>query len=93
VQARALEGLGRTREATAAWQRAWERDPSLPGGPLQHLDAGSRVESTFVVASEPVPEAAPAPAAEPPAARPAPATKKTARPTRAKRPRARKARG
>ncbi len=43
ARARALERLGRTEEASAAWQRAWEIDPALEGGPV----GVTRIASTF----------------------------------------------
>ncbi len=43
LRARALEALGRTDDAAAAWTRAWELDPGLEGGPVE----GGRIASTF----------------------------------------------
>jgi hypothetical protein len=60
LRARALEALGRGGLATEAWNRAWERDPGLPGGTVER----DRVASTFRVA---------APAAAAAATDPAPA--------------------
>ncbi len=43
LRARALESSGRSLEASAAWTRAWDLDPSLAGGPVEP----HRIASTF----------------------------------------------
>jgi Flp pilus assembly protein TadD len=43
ARARALEAVGRSAEASDAWQHAWELDPALEGGPV----TATRVASTF----------------------------------------------
>lgn len=53
LRARALEALGRGEEAVRAWQRAWDLDPALPGGPIEQ----ARVVSTFRIAEPVVVEA------------------------------------
>ena len=54
ARARALERLGRTEDASAAWQRAWELDPAMEGGPA----TVTRIASAFqYVVREVPPEA------------------------------------
>jgi hypothetical protein len=60
LRARALEAAGRGEEASDAWERAWDDDPAMEGGPV----TPTRVASTFRYVVT-------APVEGPPTARPA----------------------
>lgn len=55
LQAKALEQVGRSGEAVSAWQRAWQSDPALEGGPVSTERIAPTFHYTVAAAVEPAP--------------------------------------